>query len=110
MYRSVTCCLIAGLALTASSGTPLAASRAEHLVPEIPVARLRVHELVPAGICEPCGGAVGIDDSGDLVVCQHAHARGESSVEDGMGTRSQRCRRVPHIRARETPGVRELQS
>jgi len=37
MYRSVVCCLIAGLALTAYSGTTLADSRTDRLVPEIDV-------------------------------------------------------------------------
>ena len=36
MYRSV-CCLLAGLALTAHSGTTLAASRADRLVPEVDI-------------------------------------------------------------------------
>ena len=37
MYRSVACCLIAGLALTAYSGTPLAASPADRLVPDVDI-------------------------------------------------------------------------
>ena len=96
-----------------SSGPPYLPGRVvapEHLVPEIAVARLRVHELISARICEPRGGGVVVDNPLDLVVGQHAHAAGESSVENGMMTRSERRRLVPHIRARETPGVRELQS
>ena len=37
MYRSVACCLIAGLALTAYSGTTLNASRTDHLVPDVDI-------------------------------------------------------------------------
>jgi hypothetical protein len=37
MFRSIACCLLAGLALTAYSGTPLAADRTEHLVPDMDI-------------------------------------------------------------------------
>ena len=95
-----------------SESAVLAGSRrgAEHLVPEIAVARLRVHELISACMREPRRRRVIVDDALDLGVCQHAHAAGESSVENGMVTRRERRRFVPHIRPREAPGVRNLQS
>ena len=37
MFRCFACCLIAGLALTAYSGTPLAASPADRLVPDVDI-------------------------------------------------------------------------
>jgi hypothetical protein len=37
MYRSIACCLIAGLALIASSSTPLAASPADRPVPDVDI-------------------------------------------------------------------------
>src|SRR5262245_5728619 len=37
MYRSIACCLIAGLALIAYSGTPLAASRTDRLAPDVDI-------------------------------------------------------------------------
>ena len=37
MYRSVACCLIAGLAFTAYSGTTLGAARADRLVPDVDI-------------------------------------------------------------------------
>ena len=37
MYRSVACCLIAGLALTTYSGTTLADSRTDRLVPDVDI-------------------------------------------------------------------------
>ena len=82
----------------------------EHLVPEIPVARLRVNELISALLRQLRRGRVIVDDAIDFRVCQHTHAAGESCVENRVMTRRERRRLVPDVWAREASRVRNLQA
>ena len=83
---------------------------AEQLVSQIAVTRLRVDELKAAGLSQPGRGNVVVDDALNLIVRQHAHATGESPVENWMMAGGERCRFVPHIGPREAPRVRNLQA
>jgi hypothetical protein len=82
----------------------------EHLVPEIPVARLRVNELISAPLRELRRSPVIVDDAIDFRVCQHTHPAGESCVENRVMTRRERRRPVPDVGPREAPRVRNLQA
>ena len=79
-------------------------------VPEIPRARLGVHELIPTRVGKPRRGRVIVDDALDVSVGEHVDAAGKAFVENRMMTTCERRRRVPYIGAREAPGVCDLQA
>ena len=83
--------------------------RAQHLVAEIAMARLRVDELKAAVMREPRRGDVVVHEAIELVVGQHAHAAREPLIENRMMARRERRRLVPHVGPREASRVGNLQ-